>query len=210
MPLYREFNLGKASVAVWKITETADELLSRLPAEYIPAALLLRDGQRRTEWLAVRILLERMCGADARIVYDEAGRPVLSGAVGYISVSHTDGYALLAYSLSNPVGVDMEHVDRNVSAAARRFLNESCLSAVPASERDIYMLASWCACEALFKLVGNIGGTYKENVIVKPFLPGTHGTIDVSINGISPTYDCDLEAMYVNDGELFMLLVEAK
>ena len=46
--------------------------------------------------------------------------------------------------------------------------------------------------------------------MVKPFLSGTHGTIDVSINGISPTYDCDLEAMYVNDGELFMLLVEAK
>lgn len=210
MPLYREFNLGKASVAVWKITETAEELLSRLPAEYIPAALLLRDGQRRTEWLAVRILLERMCGADARIVYDEAGKPLLIGAAGYIGVSHTKGYALLAYSSVNPLGVDMERVDRDVSTAARRFLNESCLSAVPASERDIYMLASWCACEALFKLVGDVGGTYKENVIVKPFRPGTQGTMDVSIQGISPTLDCDLEAMYVNDGELFMLLVEAK
>lgn len=210
MPLYREFNLGKATVAVWKITETAEELLSRLPAEYIPAALLLRDGQRRTEWLAVRILLERMCGADARIVYDEAGRPVLSGAVGYISVSHTDGYALLAYSLSNPVGVDMEHVDRNVSTAARRFLNESHLNTVSDSWRATYMLASWCACEALFKLVGDVGGTYKKNVIVRPFLLGTQGTMDVSIKGISPTLDCDFEAMYVNDGELFILLVEAK
>lgn len=210
MPLYRELDFGKASVAVWKITETAEELLSQLPAEYIPTALLLRDGQRRTEWLAVRILLERMCGADARIVYDEAGKPMLSGAAGYISVSHTDGYALLAYSLSNPVGVDMERVDRNVSVAARRFLNESYLSAVPASERDIYMLASWCACEALFKLVGNIGGTYKRNVIVRPFQPETQGTIGVSINGISPALDCDFEATYVNDGELFILLVEAK
>lgn len=210
MPLYREFNLGKASVAVWKITETAEELLSRLPAEYIPAVLLLRDGQRRTEWLAVRILLERMCGADARIVYDEAGKPLLIGAAGYIGVSHTKGYALLAYSTVNPLGVDMERVDRDVSTAARRFLNESSLSAVPASERDIYMLASWCACEALFKLVGDVGGTYKENVIVKPFRPGTQGTMDVSIKGISPTLDCDFEAMYVNDRELFILLVEAK
>lgn len=210
MPLYREFKLGNASVAVWKITETAEKLLSLLPTEYIPAALLLRDGQRRTEWLAVRILLERMCGADARIVYDEAGKPLLIGAAGYIGVSHTDGYALLAYSLSNPVGVDMERVDRDVSTAARRFLNESHLNTVPDSWRATYMLASWCACEALFKLVGDVGGTYKENVIVKPFRPGTQGTMDVSIKGISPTLDCDFEAMYVNDGELFMLLVEAK
>lgn len=211
MPLYRKFKLGSASVAVWKMTETADELLSMLPVGYAAESAHLRDGQRRTEWLAVRLLLAELCGADARIVYDGAGKPLLCGADGHISVSHTKGYALLAHSPEKPVGVDIELCSRNASVAAERFVNPNFrlhVSNLYGKDCNAYMLAYWCICEALFKLVGNIGGTYKENVIVGCFELDSHGIIHLAVNGVSLADDREYQASYINEGGLFIVLVE--
>ena len=210
MPLYREFELNGASVAVWRITETVDELFSLLPAEYASGVEPLHSEQRRAEWLAVRVLLQRMCGKNAHIEYDGAGKPMLCNAAGFISISHTKGYAVLAHSKSNPIGVDVELLARDVSLAARRFLNEKYLAQVPENNRSAYVRACWCSCEALFKLLGNIGGSYKENVFVKPFVPSSHGIIDVAVKGVPHVDDCDYKAVYVDDNELLVLLVTGK
>ena len=82
---------GDISVSVWNITESADELLSLSNGDYAAETAALRDGQRRTEWLAVRLLLERVCGVTASIVYNAAGKPSLRGTQGYISISHSIG-----------------------------------------------------------------------------------------------------------------------
>lgn len=210
MPLYREFKFGNATVAVWKITETSEELLSMLPDEYAACSVGLCNGQRRAEWLAVRILLAGLCGTCARIVYDGNGKPLLEGATGYISISHTKGYALLAYSVEEPIGIDVELLARDVSFAACRFVNDEYLASLPGKECNVYVLAYWCLCEALFKLVGNVGGTYKENVYVKPYAMEAQGTIEVSLKGTSVASDTDYCASYVNDGELLIVLIPGR
>ena len=208
MPNYAHHTFEGGGIAIWYITETSDELYALLATQRHDAQLLtMKNESRRAEWLAVRVLLRRMCGDNARIVYDEAGKPMLCNAVGFISVSHTKGYAVLAHSESKPVGIDVEQAARNASLASRRFLNEVYLAQVPEGDRDAYVLACWCSCEALFKLLGNIGGTYKENIFVKPFAPSSHGVIDLSVKGVPYVDDSDHKAVYINDGELFILLV---
>lgn len=208
MPFHREFELGGASVYVWKITESARDLLSSVSPDCAAEALLLHGEPRRKEWLAVRLLLERACGVDARIVYDKAGKPSVEGLCGYISVSHTRGYAFLAYSKDTPLGIDAELVGRDALSASRRFVNESSMQMLSGEDAAGKALAYWCCCEALFKLVGNIGGTYKENVSVKPFDLSAQGEIMLSVKGLPTGHEHDYVAHYVSDGTLFVLLVK--
>ena len=206
MPLYNEMKFGDISVSIWEITESADELLSLSKSNYAGEAAMLHGSRRKAEWLAVRLLLERMCGAEARIVYDAAGKPLLCGAQGYISISHTRGFALLAHSLRVPVGVDVELVGRNVVTVARRFVNEESRLSLPCGDINAGMLAYWCACEAIFKVVGDVGGTYKDNLFVKPFELSGHGRIAVSLKGLDTCCERDFFVDYINDGKLLVAL----
>ena len=110
MPLYREYSVGDIRIALWEMNETSDELSSLLAPEGLAGLPVACSEQRRRERLAVRVLLSRLGGNNARIVYGAAGKPMLEGADGYISVSHTRGYALLAYSPCTPFGVDMDWI----------------------------------------------------------------------------------------------------
>lgn len=208
MPLYREFELGCAVVAVWKITESAEELLSMVSPDEAAEALLLRGEQRRKEWLAVRLLLARTCGDGARIVYDSAGKPFLHDSCGHISISHTRGYALFAYSENTPFGIDMELVGRDALSASRRFINDSFVPLLCGDDAHARALAYWCACEALFKLVGDVGATYKDNVFVKSFQLSSQGEIMLSLKGLPARPERDYLVEYDNDGVLFILLVK--
>ncbi len=206
MPLFRQFSLGGASVAVWEITESASELLSLLGDKYAAEASRLRDGQRRAEWLAVRLLLARLCGPSACIAYDTAGRPVLVGAEGDISISHTRGYAVLAHSPHARVGVDVELAGRNAVSAARRFVGSVSAISLAGEDSAAKTLAFWCSCEAIFKVTGNVGGTYKDNLSVMPFELAGQGCITVSLNGL-PSYPArDFTVSYMKDGGLFIAL----
>ena len=208
MPLYREFELGEASVAVWRITESSEELLSMVSPDDAAEALLLCGEQRRKEWLAVRLLLARVCGNGARIVYNSVGKPFLHDSCGCISISHTRGYALFAYSEKTPFGIDVERVGRDALSASRRFVNEDFAPFLCGDDAAALALAYWCSCEALFKLTGDIGGTYKDNVFVKPFQLSSHGVFMLSVKGLSLEYERDYQAEYDNDGALFTLLVK--
>lgn len=206
MPFYREFSFGDISVSVWNITESADELLSLSIGDYAAETAALRDGQRRTEWLAVRLLLERVCGVTASIVYNAAGKPSLRGTQGYISISHTRGFAVLAYSPYVPLGVDVELSGRNAMAAARMFVNDE--SSISLSGRDVEAktLVYWCACEAIFKVVGDAGGSYKRNLFAKPFEFMSPGEIVVSLKGIPNIPQRDYVVKYLCEDNLLIAL----
>ena len=206
MPLVSEYRVGNVGVAVWKITETTEELLSLVAPEYMAAAALLRGEHRRREWLAVRALLGRVCGDAARIGYDSSGKPYLVGGGCHIGISHTRGYALLACSADNPFGVDAELLGRNAVASACKFMPASDVEALPHADADLAVLVRWSVCEALFKLVGDLGGTYKDNVVLHSSLPGRDGVIDVSIKGISGFEDACFRAFCIMDEDLLLVV----
>ena len=208
MPLFKEFKIGDIDVAVWKITETTEELSSLVAPECAVEVAHMKSCSRRQEWLAVRVLLARLCGKDARIVYDECGKPFLVGADGFISISHTRDYVLLAHSFSAPFGVDMELSSRDASVVARKFMKEPDVASLSPETANKALLIRWCVCEALFKLVGNVGGTYKDNVLLLSPFPAPDGSLTVSLKGCRELPDSDYAARCVEEDGLVIVFLQ--
>ncbi len=185
MPLYRQFELAGVDIVVWKITESVDELLGMVPAECASYALVkFRSERRCAEWLAVRAIVARWWGDAARVVYDSAGRPSLDGVGQNISISHTKGYAVVAFSSANAVGVDVELLSRDVVAVAGRFMSAGMLEDVLPEKKNFVALVHWCAKEALYKIVGDLGGDFKDNIYVGEFQPRDEGRVAVTMVGL--------------------------
>lgn len=205
MPLIKKYELLGVNVWVWKITETVDELLGVVPAECAAYAVEHFSSKKRCcEWLAVRAIVAQLFGDDVRIAYDRTGKPVLEGMRGNISISHTKGYAVLAFSPENAVGVDVELLSRKVLSLAGHFMSMVPTVDMYGERAGFIALLHWCAKEALFKIVGDLGGNFKDNILVTPFEPTTDGFMRVEVVGL----DCDLRfsAKYcVADDLLFVL-----
>lgn len=190
MPLLGRYKLADSDVWVWKITETVDELSAMVPAASASLALeKFASRKRRAEWLAVRAIVVQQFGKGVDIVYDVAGKPMLDAACGYVSISHTKGYAVVAFSRVSEIGVDVELMSRNVADVADRYMPAELLEKVPLGERNSVALFHWCAKEALYKIVGDLGGNFKDNISVGLFEPGERGTVPVELVGLD-FYGC--------------------
>lgn len=180
MPISKRYACGDVSVAVWTIEETSERLGAMLGDDVLLRQARSFGGEaRRAEWLAVRLLLRAMLGGEARIDYTADGRPFLVGACGHISISHTQGVALLAYSPRRPIGLDAELVTRKVGVARSFVMADGECDVLPAETRQAYMLLRWTAYEALYKLVG--GNGYKERLSMPVFVPAQGGVFAVAL-----------------------------
>lgn len=196
MPLQRMLCWDGVDVWVWKITETADELSLLVPGEQVCYAReTFASEKRRAEWLAVRAIVAQQFGDKARVVYDVAGKPSIEDVAGYISVSHTKGYAVVAFSRECEVGVDVELVSRDVLPVAGRFMPAESLDVFPSVERNKVALLNWCAKEALFKITGDLGGNFKDNISVGELGSGERGRVTLTLTGV----DCLGEPLFVAD-----------
>lgn len=196
MPLQRKLCWDGVDVWVWKITETADELSQLVPEGLACYAReKFASEKRRAEWLAVRAIMAQLFGDSAHIVYDVAGKPSIEGVVGYISVSHTKGYAVVAFSRECEVGVDVELVSRDVLPVAGRFMPAESLDVFPSVKRNKVALLNWCAKEALFKITGDLGGNFKDNISVGELGSGERGRVTLTLTGV----DCPSEPLFVAD-----------
>ncbi len=90
--------------------------VGRIPAERIRRRLVVARG-------LVRMLLGRYAERrpqDLEFTYGEHGKPFLAQAGPWFNLSHSGWVALIAFSSSVEVGVDVELADRRVRAAADR------------------------------------------------------------------------------------------
>ena len=185
MPIANRYTCGDVVVAVWAIEETWEQL----------AAMLGDDALLRHA---------RSLGSEARIEYMDSGRPMLAGVGGYISISHTRGYAVLAHSPSQPIGIDAEPVTRKVGVARSFVMRDGVDTALAPEIEEKYMLLRWTAYEAVYKLAG--GSDYKERLSMPCFAPGPSGFFAVSLQGCRGG---DYALSYIFDeGLLLSLCVE--
>lgn len=151
-------------VAVWQITEDEDGLLSLLAAIQAEDAYVavqerltaLHNPSRRCEWLAVRVLIAQCLGGDKVVTYDADGRPSLTDHSCVISISHTKGYAVLAWHPTKFVGVDIERRTERVMRVVSKYVNADESAALQSSRfcSPDGELLLWTAKEALYKAVG--------------------------------------------------------
>lgn len=108
--------------------------------------LIVENGGRQ----AVAAIVRRRFGAGARIVHDADGAPILIGAEGRISVSHSRNFAAVAWHGNRRIGVDIEEPrPEQLNRIAARFL-----SADELTQWSEDLLTAWTIKEAVFKAAG--------------------------------------------------------
>ena len=186
MPNYLHHTFEGGGLAIWHITESAEELRALLATNKYDAQLAeKRCEARRAEWLAVRLLLSQVLGEDKMIAYHPSGRPYLTDGSWHISVSHTQGYAAIAYHRNRRVGVDIEYISSRVERIASRFTRseeEEFIKIHDEHERMMYHLINWSAKETLYKLEDNSeAADFRKVFAISPYALSEQGGMSVAI-----------------------------
>ncbi len=158
------------TLAIWRLTETFDELCEMLPQGFGYQAEAVRrfsSDSRRREWLAARVLLHSILEVASRIDYTAAGAPFLPGNDLRISISHTQGYVVVAIHTA-PLGLDIERRGTKAHAVLSKFLAESEASLLPEipSPHDRATVL-WSAKESAFKFFATGNPDLKNGIRLK-------------------------------------------
>ena len=186
MPNYAHHTFEWGGIAIWHITETSDELYALLDTEKYDSQLLgMKNEVRRAEWLAVRLLVKELFGPEAEVAYHPTGRPYLKNSTTHISISHTKGFAAVAYHHEAPVGMDIEYLSSRVERIALRFTTRDETSYIDRhdeSVRQMYHLINWSAKETLYKLFDSPSmAEFKEVFHIAPYALAECGTMNATV-----------------------------
>ncbi|MDR3267917.1 MAG: 4'-phosphopantetheinyl transferase superfamily protein [Tannerella sp.] len=151
---------------IWKIEESWEQLLhlSERPDEYVPFLNSIQSENRKAEWLAVRVLLERLTGASTTIAYHASGAPYLPGSPYHIGISHTKGYAAVILDPVKPAGIDIEYHSERIRKLQSRFLNETELNLLDKNPETNELLVCWSAKETTFKMTGQKAADWLRDI----------------------------------------------
>lgn len=146
MPLVFTKRDGDAVVALWRVTESEEQLSALVCADDVAEVASYSSESRRREKLAWRALLYHLY-PDAVVSYTEEGAPVVEGA--FIGVAHSANMVGVIVSPA-PCAIDIEPEERDFRRATGRFIS-------PAEARlntegyPLFAAAVWCAKETLYK-----------------------------------------------------------
>jgi phosphopantetheinyl transferase len=160
-----------ATLALWQLSETEEELLALVPDREAEAATVAAFSapRRRREYLATRALLAAVAGPAFRIAHEASGKPYLvanAALVPNISISHTDGYVAVILHPTRPVAVDIEVCSPRALRLAPRFLSAIELNAIRSHEELCATLA-WSAKETLFKRIGVADVDFRDALLLR-------------------------------------------
>lgn len=178
MAIYRKYQQGDLTVAVWKVDETVEQLRSMFHqfSVYEEGFARFTTEKRKQEWLAVRVLLKEMLGEEKSIAYLPSGKPYLEDGSMHVSFSHTHGYVAVALHPSAEVGVDIEQYGTRVQRVASRFIREDEKVSIASGDEIVGLLLHWSAKETMFKLMDDQGVDFIDHLHVLPFLQEESGT----------------------------------
>ncbi|MGH8761724.1 MAG: 4'-phosphopantetheinyl transferase family protein [Nitrosospira sp.] len=143
-------------------------------------SLRFRKHQDRVRSIVTRAALRRMLGArlmlppgELRFVANGHGKPRLYGDLGIeFNVSHAGHLALIAFSTSGKIGVDIEHRDRGIDAKSLSKYVFSPLerqSRLQTGEETEDFMERWVAKESVLKALGLGISDHLQAVSVLPF-----------------------------------------
>ena len=171
MKILSEFHTAGVKVVLYHNSMALADLFSLLPNEklrikYKEELSHFASIKRQTEYLATRIGMHEIFGANASISYSGLGSPILNIGGNQnlkFSVSHSNGFIAIAYS-EKPVGIDIEKISTRTLNVSKVFLHDSeieLLNNYPNPFKTTMSTLMWCCKESAYKLCGgtcqNIG-----------------------------------------------------
>jgi len=185
---------GGCKLGIWEITESYDELRSKLSLESEEVKTLerFRNPNRKLEWLSVRNLANELTGINSRIIYNEDRKPFLLDNSSHISISHSKDYTSIMLGRGKKVGIDLEYMSHRISSIADRFINDK--EKITSTQELVryHLYIHWCAKEALYKICDKRNINFKKNLIISPFDPQEEGIINGTVDNINGVDDYEL------------------
>lgn len=195
MPLYKSIAVNNEThVLIWHITESEHELHPPLKLENYSQTRLsdMKSEIHRRAYLSVRHLLAIAGYTDADLTYNEHGKPSLSDGV-EISVTHSYQYAAIILG-ATPVGIDIEKQRDKITKIAQKFVSDKEFEYLDTSSNDYIknLTVIWGAKEAVYKLFGQPGVSFKQHIIIAPFQLQNGITKSLlSLGEVQQTFDTD-------------------
>lgn len=154
-------------LALWKISESKEELLAMLNGNLIDNGTNLHSS---IHWLASRVLLQDLYpGKSIELHKDEYNKPSLSinNKPFAISITHSYAYAAVMISDSHTVALDLERIDDRVIRVAHKFIRDD--EQFGAQHPAVYNTIIWSAKETLYKYYGKKALDFKLHLRLHPF-----------------------------------------
>jgi len=195
MGFYKQINDDQAQVALWRITETEEELK-------VLTGLDLSDKyaypRRRLEVMVVRALLNHLNHFE-QINYHPNGRPFFSNNDPHLSISHTAKMVAIAFSSKHNIGVDVERVNRDFAEVAYKYLSEDEFKWVDLTDQKLLALI-WCIKESIYKLPWEKPKNFSADInISKIDKLGTEGAVKVEVADLERQIDLTLKYQYFDE-----------
>lgn len=173
MPLHKIEQIKDSRyIAIWQVTENADELREQLTLSPDDAELLttFRSEKKVLEWLAGRNCLRALC-QHLNLPYcgvrkNSNGKPFLKNSQGEISLTHSFPYVAAIIDSTCDVGIDLEQPKEKLLRIAHKFLSED--EQVTASDDVKKLCIYWCAKETMYKICDQ-KISFKNHMQIEPF-----------------------------------------
>ncbi|MBR5735895.1 MAG: 4'-phosphopantetheinyl transferase superfamily protein [Bacteroidales bacterium] len=179
--LTKELDNG-ASIYVWDITETEEELLAlgSIPNEELEELSLIRSESRRKEKLAERALLNTIFEEKVYLGHHDNGKPYLQNSLQELSITHSKRFVAIITHPSEDLGIDIESLDRDFSAVEAKALSEDEIDDLDDKKRNLQLAIYWCTKEALFKRMSLMEVDFAEQIEVEKFRAHDEGWLEAT------------------------------
>lgn len=171
MPVFLRKELSPGTLlGIWKLTESYHELASLLPDKgemYSERLATFKSDSRKTEFIAVRVLLYHLLNQQKQISYLDSGKPYLADNSYHISISHTKGYVAVIISQSHEVGIDIEQRGEKVNRVAHKFVRADEAYPNHPLEETTRRLLIWSAKEVMYKCLNSEGVDFLAHLKVE-------------------------------------------
>ncbi|MFO7658445.1 MAG: 4'-phosphopantetheinyl transferase superfamily protein [Bacteroidales bacterium] len=173
-------------LGIWNITETFDELISKVTLQPEELEIMNSFGNepRKIEWLSVRVLLRELAEKDLMIIYNDNNKPFIQGNTYQISISHSHNLSSILLSKKRKVGIDLEYMSQRINKIANKFINENEAITTDEALRRTQLYIYWCAKEALYKICDKQGINFKTHLTIEPFEPQDNGVLTGYVHNI--------------------------
>lgn len=169
MPIVKLEQVNENQIfAIWKITESREELLDHLTLASPEKEEIdtIHNVQKLMECLAgkaaVQFLIQKEGKSYEGLFKDNCSKRFLINNDWHISISHSFPFAVAALNKKMPVGIDIEKPKDKILRIRNKFLNpkEDYWVGDDLTKATIY----WSAKEALYKLHGRKKLVFKDNI----------------------------------------------
>ena len=191
-------------ILFWRLSETIDELIELWGKEKYPQRYdSTMTEKRRCEIMATALLLRQHFGKDITINYTTNGAPIIDN--GYISISHTATYVVIAIHPLRPVGVDIETIGKKAVRVMERFLSPKEIAILPTEEnlltcetsyRTEAIHLAWSVKECIYKIHPS-AIEFRKDIILSSFNTLPEGEVTAWLSNSNTT----IQAFYtIHDG----------